>query len=149
MISPDKLFGNLFNDPEITPVRLANFAQDALNKLTAAENPNFAHIIEQLAAPLTVLQNQLGNVDTSVTQQRGATLTNDQVMDDFIATMRTQEGVIANAVGGFKSTGYLQFFPHGLTEYNKAGKTQMPVLVSRVKTAATRFCHAAWRTADY
>jgi len=139
MISPDRLFGNLFNDSEITPVRLANFAQDALNKLTAAANPGFSHIIEQLAAPLTILQTQLGNVDTSVTQQRGATLTNDQVIADFKDTMRTQEGVIANAVGGFKSAGYLQFYPHGFGEYTTATKTQMPVLVSRVKTAATAF----------
>ncbi|MEP6468124.1 MAG: hypothetical protein ABJB05_17560 [Parafilimonas sp.] len=110
-----------------------------MNRLTAAANPNFSHIIDQLAAPLTLLQTQLGNVDTSVTQQRGATHTNDQVIADFKETMRTQEGVIANAVGGFNSAGYLQFYPHGFGEYTTATKTQMPVLVSRVKTAATGF----------
>lgn len=139
MLSPDKLFGNLFNEEAITPMRLANFAQDALNKLTAAANPDFSFIISKLTAPLAALQTQLGSVDTSLTQQRGATLTNNQVLADFIDMMRTQEGVIANAVGGFKSPGYLQFYPHGLSEYSKATKPQMPVLVNRVKAAATSF----------
>lgn len=139
MLSPDKLFGNLFNEEAITPVRLANFAQDALNKLTAAANPDFSFIISKLTAPLAALQTQLGSVDTSLTQQRGATLTNNQVLADFVDMMRTQEGVIANAVGGFKSPGYLQFYPHGLSEYSKATKPQMPVLVNRVKAAATSF----------
>ncbi|MGN6215104.1 hypothetical protein [Parafilimonas sp.] len=55
MLSPDKLFGNLFNEEAITPVRLANFAQDALNKLTAAANPDFSFIISKLTTPLVVV----------------------------------------------------------------------------------------------
>lgn len=123
MISPDKLFGNLFNDPAITPTRLASFGQDALNKLIAANAPtggtapssqkeavskgDFTTIINEVTPSLQALQQQLSGVDISVTQQRGATFTNNQVIAAFQDMMRTQEGVIANAIGGFKSAAYL------------------------------------------
>jgi hypothetical protein len=144
MISPDKLFGNPFADINITPERLLNFGNDTLNKLIAAAPPApapnpYQSIIDELTPPLQALQQQLGNVDTSVTVQKGATLWLDQLIANFKETMRTQEGVIANAVGGFKSPGYLLFYPHGLNEYGQVTKTKMPVLVNRVASAATTF----------
>lgn len=154
MISPEKLFGNLFDDPAITPDRLADCAQDSVNKFTAAGNVNsptakekaktavenpYQVIIDTVQPPLTALQTQLGKVDTSLTRQRGATQTNDQVMTDLGNTMRDQQGVIANAVGGFKSAAFIQFYPHGLMEYTQATKLQMPTLVNRVNDAATAY----------
>jgi hypothetical protein len=144
MISPDKLFGNPLADINITPQRQLHFGNDPINKLIAAAPPApapnpYQSIIDELTPPLQALQQQLGNVDTSLTVQKGATLGLDQLIADFKETMRTQEGVIANAVGGFKSPGYLLFYPHGLNEYGQVTKTKMPVLVNRVASAATTF----------
>src|SRR5215471_18302023 len=134
MKSFERLFENFFDDSRITPARLANFAQDTLNKLTAAAadpappgNP-FTDIINRITPNLAELQTQLGNVDASVTLHRGATLGNNQVMAAFRKMMSTQKGVIADKMGGLTSVGYLQFYPHGLSEYTRCKKTEMPVL---------------------
>lgn len=150
MLSSDRLFPNFFSDPNIIPLRLGAFGQDSLNKLVAYNNQNpnakpsitgvtVQILIDVLTSPVGELLAQVSNVDTSLTKQLGATKTNDEVMGDFENTMKTQQGVIANAVGGFESAGYLRFYPHKLSEYTKAGKDDMPTLTKRVKEAATDY----------
>jgi hypothetical protein len=67
----------------------------------------------------------------------GGTLTNDQVVESFAATMSEQEPFIAAALGGRVTPAYLQFYPHKISEYSQATKTQMPTLTARINTAAT------------
>jgi len=140
MIQQQKLFENFFEDPKITTTRLANFAGDTLNRLTSANGGgSYTSLINQLNDPLETLNNELGQVDTGVTVQKGATLTNNQVLEQFKQTMSNEEPFIARALGGNNTAAYLQFYPQGLAEYHRATKTNMTTLTNRVNVAADNF----------
>ena len=51
--------------------------------------------------------------------------------------MSEQQGVIANALGGFTTPAFLEFYPNGVSEYTGATKTNLPVLIGRINAAAT------------
>jgi hypothetical protein len=138
MISEQKLFENIFDDIKIINSRLYNFGIDTLGRLTAANGGgDYTTLIALIKPPLLALADDLGLVDTSLTIQIGATLTNDQVMAAFKLTMSEKEGAIADKLGGRTTPAYLQFYPHKISEYTNATKTQMPVLTHRVNVAAT------------
>jgi hypothetical protein len=140
MIIPERVFGNLFDDERITSSRLANFAGDCKNRLTNANTGGeYVALITQLDTPLANLRQELSELDTSQAQQKGKTQTVNQQLTMFKKTMSDKEGVIADAVGGYDSAAYLEFYPQGLNEYSKATITQMPTLVKRVNTAATKY----------
>lgn len=138
MIDSQKLFRNYFDDVHIIPSRLGNFASDVLNHLIAANTSSQYNALISLLQP--VLNKYLAeqdNVDTSLNIQKGATLTNNQVIAQFKTTMSTEEPFVARALGGKDTSAYLQFYPRGLSDYNKPSKTSMPVLTNRVNVAAT------------
>jgi hypothetical protein len=138
MISEEKLFGNFFDDRLIINGRFYNFSLDTLNRLTAANGGGDYTTLIGLISPLIItFGSEIGDVDAALNVQLGKTMTADQVMVAFGLTMKEKEGVIANALGGFGSAAYLEFYPHGFGEYTRALKTDMPVLTLRVKTAAT------------
>jgi hypothetical protein len=130
-------FGNFFNNERITTVRLAKFGHDAQNRLISQNtNDEYTPIITIFKDPLQGVQDEIDQVDVALGIQKGKTLTVDQFIKLFKKTMREKEGVIADAVGGFDSAGYLEFYPKGKTEYSQATKTEMPKLVDRVSILA-------------
>ena len=140
MLIPEKVLGNFFDDERITSSRLANFASDCKNRLTSANGSGeYTTLITQLDAPLASLQKELSELDTAQAQQKGKTQTVNQQLTTFKKTLSDKEGVIADAVGGYDSPAYLEFYPQGLNEYSKATLTQMPVLVKRITAAATKY----------
>lgn len=137
MIQPSKLFDNFFDDKNITPNRLGNFAKDTLNNLTANNgSDNFTKLINDLTPLVNNFLAEIGDVDTSLNIQKGTTLTVDGVIDSFKETMSAEEPFIARALGGKNTPAYLEFYPAGIVEYTKAGKTNIPLLTQRVNTAA-------------
>jgi len=142
MFSKDKLFGNFFDDRDIINSRMYGFSLDTLNRLTAANGGGDYTLLINLLTPLiTTFGTEIGDVDVALTIQKGKTMTADQVIAAFQLSLREKQGVIANDVGGFDSEAFLEFYPHGLTEYTLVTKTQMPTLTGRVRTAAS--AHAA------
>ena len=140
MIDAEKLFDNIFESTEITNQRLGNFGNSTLTRLTAANaDGTYTALITLLTPPVENMNNSLNGVDTALNAQKGKTMLLDTMIRDFKDAMSTQEGVIANAVGGFGSDGYLQFYPKGLNEYSKATKTTMQELVNRVATVAITY----------
>jgi hypothetical protein len=138
MIDQTKLFGNFYDDKNIINRRFYDFSTDSLNRLTAANGGGDYTTLITLITPLIVtFGTEIGDVDVALAIRLGKTLTNDQVKAAFGLTMKEKNGVIANALGGFGTPEYLEFYPSGIGEYTKALKSQMPALVSRVKTAAT------------
>ena len=136
------LFGNFFSDSKTTTTRLSNFAEDAYNKLVSQNVNNvFDEIIACFEVPKNGLMALISGVDVALGVQKGKTLTTDQLIALFKKTMSEKEGVIADALGGFGSTGYIEFYPHGVNEYSKGTKTVMPTLINRGYTVATT--HAA------
>ena len=137
MIAEDKLFGNLFDDIKIINSRIYGFSLDTLNRLTAANGGGDYQTLIDLISPLIVtFGTEIGDVDAALNAQKGKTLTTNQVLAAFGLTLKEKEGVIANAVGGFGSAAYLEFYPHGVGEYTRAAKTDMPTLTERVRAAA-------------
>lgn len=142
MTSPEKIFGNFFSEKSISNPRLANFANDALNRLIATNTDgNNTSLINLLNPALNRLQAELGDVDVAKGVQKGKTLSLNRFINDFKEAMGRFEGVIAYAFGGTETPGYLEFYPNGKSEYSLATKGQMQVLVSRLRQAATK--HAA------
>lgn len=141
MFSEEKLFGNFFKNHDghnIINRRFYDFSRDSYNKLTAANGAGDYTALIALIEPLIVtFGTEIGDVDVAITIRLGKTLTTDQVLAAFGLTMKEKEGVIANALGGFNTPAYLEFYPSGFGEYRKALKSQMPNLTLRVKTAAT------------
>ena len=143
MLAPEKLFENFFEDKNITTTRLFNFGNDALNKFIAANGAGTTYNdeITLLTAPVGNVGTALGETDTSINIQLGKTITVDGIEDSFKKTMSDKEGRIRDDLGGQFAPAYLEFYPHGITEYHDATKTNIETLLQRVKTAATT--HAA------
>jgi hypothetical protein len=138
MFSEERLFENFFNDRRIINRRMYDFSFDSLNRLTAANGGGDYTTLITLITPLIVtFGTEIGEVDVALTIQLGKTMTNDQAKAAFGLTMKEKQGVIASALGGFTAPEYLEFYPSGLMEYTEARKSQMPMLTSRVKVAAT------------
>ena len=69
--------------------------------------------------------------------KKGETLTSQLIMDEIKKFVRRKEGVLADALDD-RSPEYLAFFPQGLSEYNKAGKDKINILLERFINAATK-----------
>lgn len=140
MIEPESFFGNLFTDPKITTTRLANFASDFVNNTTADnKDDKYTPIISLVQTPLNAVLKEQGEVASSLAFQKGKTKTNDDVLNQFIATMRAKEGVIADIFGGKDTAQYLAFYPQGVRQYSKANKTTMPTLTQQAAMAAAAY----------
>ena len=131
-------FGNFFENKEITSKRLYNFGKDALSRFQTQNDAQlYDDIIAFLTVPVNAFEDKISKVDTALGIQYGKTLTVDQLIRLFKKTMSDKEGVIADAMGGFDSPIYLEFYPNGVFEYSRANKREMPFLVNRVYAATT------------
>ena len=140
MIQKSLLFFNLFGTKDINPTRLYSFGTVVLGALQAAnDKKQFDAIIAQLSAALEALYKELSAIDQGMSKQKIDTRTVDQLIVDFYTCMSNNEGVIAMALGGKTSEGFLTFYPNMQTEYSKATKKRMPFLTGRVAAAAQEY----------
>ena len=140
MLQPEKLFSNIFDDKNITSLRLSNFGGDAITKFTVANvDGKYTATIEALTTTQKPFIAGLSTIDTSKNNKKGKTQIMNEVKDGFCTFMSDKSGVIADAVGGFGSAAYLAFYPKGVSEYSHAAKTQMAILVKRADAAATQY----------
>jgi len=135
--NPNMLFGDLFNDPHITNSRFYNFGKNTLGRFIGANTDKaYDVIISQLTIGVNDFGKDLGEVDTSAITGFGKRKTNDELLASFKKTMSDEEPFIGRILG-IDSTAYLDFYPHKITEYSIATKTQMHILTNRVSVAAT------------
>ena len=147
MITVDKIFGNLFITPLITPDRLLLYAKDHLARLIKGNGTGkFTAAIAFLTPLVAALEADVSNVDSTLNLQSGQTDEVDLVTSQFSHTMSTLEGVIANSLGGISSIGYKEFYPHMLKDYGAANRKTMPTLTTRVFKAATKYATALGAT---
>ena len=97
----------------------------------------YTNLISILTPPYNAMQELISSVDVALGIQKGKTLTLNEFITLFRKTLSVQEGVIANAVCGFATPAYMEFYPNGVSEYTSASKTNLPVLISRINAAAT------------
>lgn len=140
MITVEKFFANLFNHPNISRLHLLGFGIDFLARLIRA---NTSHQYDVMIAYLTPLiaafEAEVGKEDVTLNLRKIQTNTVDQSSYNFANTMSNLEGVIAFALGGKTSDGYKEFYPHGLSEYNKPGRNQMIVFINRINQSTTKY----------
>jgi hypothetical protein len=147
MVASEKLFGNFFDDIAIINRRLYGFGFDSINRLTSANGGgDYTDLISLVTPPITALGKELGDVDTALNQQKGKTITNNQVIAAFKLTMSQKKGVLADLLGGVNTPAFLEFYPHGGTEYSNVTKEKMPLLVDRVFAAAAAHAGAIGAT---
>jgi len=140
MTTTNRYFGNIFDNVHISPGRLSNFAIVTLYKLIR-DNPNnvFDTIIALLTPLIKQMNAELSNVDLNSTHQKWETFNLKQITFLFHHTLSNLEGVIARALGGDDTEAYIEFFPHGLTEYDNANRMETSILVNRIYKAADTY----------
>jgi hypothetical protein len=140
MINEIKLFGSLFNDKDIIDSRLILFTRDHVQRLTKGNvGTLFTANITTLTNNANALETEVGTIDTSENIRTGQTQTVDEVTAAFSKDMSELEGVIARAVGGFNKPAMLEFYPHGVTEYNNPSREDMVILTDRIYKAASKY----------
>lgn len=131
------LFGNVFMDKRFTTVRLVVFAQDTLNRFNYLNDCNeYDSIIVSLKDPLERLQKEVEKVAFSVEVSKKESLSPTQFINFFKKIMIENEYDIANAVGGYDSPAYYEFYPFGAVEYKKVSRATIPFFINRVHTVA-------------
>ena len=140
MISFDKVFGNYYDSPLITPDRLLLHTKDHLLRLKKGNIGNIFDVQIAFLTPLVAaLEDEVSGVDTTKNLQVAQTDDVDLLTHKFSATMHALEEETARKLGGKGSIAYKEMYPHKLTDYSRANRTTMPVLAKRVNKIATKY----------
>ena len=132
------IFGNIFSERRISSVKIIEFTEDALSKLNKRNtNHQFDDLIDSIKAPLANLKMRLNNYNYISSQNGSNTISKNQFILLFKKSMMDHEPLIAKSTGGRASSLYLEFYPHGITEYQKSVKAKVPHLIDRVYKVAT------------
>jgi hypothetical protein len=134
-------FSNPFDTKEVSDSELQSFAQDHVERLRAANiQVDYAEMLSLTEAALEAFSQAQLHEDTASNQRTGLTLTLGELRTAFNLFTVRKEGVIRDALGGTKTTvGYLEFFPAGLNEYNRATLEEIEPLMERFVAAAQRY----------
>ena len=137
VINPLKIFGNFFNDPNISNYRMLLFGENLYTALKDA----LADIGGPLEVPLNTYREQLGGHITARAVLKGRTATVNDYCDAFLDTIRQTE----DALGGQKIRKghpvYLEFFPQGLETYNEIDRGNAYSLMELAAAAASKHNH--------
>ena len=133
------LFTDFFNKPIITNERLGTFALDHIARVVA-NNPGgvFAGIIASTQTATEALGAAYVQKDATMGDQKGSTSTKNLARKAFSAYISQQEGTIRGKFGK-TSEAYIQFFPNGLSAFNKATDTGYGLLVQNIVNRATQY----------
>jgi len=127
---------SFFTSVIIVNIRLLNFAKYLL---AAIENNNSTHeydlAIAQLQPAVTNYQGDITAVSTGIKQQKGKTYNMDGVISAFEQFVHVEQPHLAYMLRTDHAA-YLEFFSHGLDEYNKITVTDAPVKIKSFRDAA-------------
>lgn len=132
VINPIKVFGNFFDDPNISNYRILLFGEDLYSALKAALPTSADHI----KLPLDTYREQLGGAVTARAVLKGRTASVDDYCDAFLDTMRITEDTLGSKKIRKGHPTYLEFFPQGLDAYNGIDRGNAHALMQLAATAA-------------
>ncbi|GAA5482344.1 hypothetical protein [Haloferula sargassicola] len=140
MMNIQRFFQNHLDNPEISSEELRQFAEDHLGKLRAL--PDLPAPLTALLAPTDAAFQAFDEALSARTilqaTQSGGTITKDEALELFRTTVRQREGRIRDKFA--KASGpYVEFYPRGLSEYNKPRLGQVPGLLDRLIAAAEKY----------
>ncbi|GAA5482738.1 hypothetical protein [Haloferula sargassicola] len=140
MMNIERYFENHLDDRKISSEEVRQFAEDHLGKLRAL--PDLPAPLAALVAPTDTAFQAFDQALSARTilqaTQSGGTITKDEAHELFRTTVRQREGRIRDKFA--KGSGpYVEFYPRGLTEYNRARLGQIPGLLDRLIAAAEKY----------
>lgn len=149
-MTADTFFKNFLASSDITGTRLGNFAGIAVSRFTAydetGKTDKWKAAIDLLNTVLPDFLQELGELDQARNIGLGHTDQTDAVLEAFGKRMREEEPFIARALGGKGTPAYLEFYPHGKSEYHHVTKTEAPLLLLRVYNAAAKYAAGLGKT---
>ena len=129
---------NPFYSIKVSRVRIQKFLYNHIQRMIGIANPHFAAIIASTQGLWTSIFGDITHYDQGLILQVGLTKKADKAMADFIAKVVGLESEVAyKLVKG--SADYIQIFPSGTSEYHKATKANILVLMERVIKASHTF----------
>jgi signal transduction histidine kinase len=140
MIDIHRFFENHLSSRKISGEELRQFTEDHIGKLGAisALPANLAALLAPTEAAFGAFDAALSARTTLQATQSGGTITKDDALQLFRTTVRQREGRVRDKFA--KGSGeYAEFFPQGLQEYNRARMGQIPGLLDRLITGATKY----------
>lgn len=132
VINPLKIFGNFFNDPNISNYRMLIFGEASWTALKQA----LAEVAAPVEAPLNAYREVLGGHVTARAVLKGRTATVNDYCDAFLDTMRVTEDTLGAKKIRKGNPIYLEFFPQGLDGYNDIDRGNAHALMQLAATAA-------------
>ncbi|TCZ68256.1 hypothetical protein [Flaviaesturariibacter aridisoli] len=142
IINPIKLFGNFFNDPNISNYRMLLFGEATLAALREA----LPEIASALNLPVESYRDLLGGVVTARAVLKGRTVSVDDYTDAYLDTIRQTEDTLGSKKIRKGHPVYLEFFPQGLDGYNDINRGNAHALMQLSAVAAAQ--HADLLGAD-
>jgi hypothetical protein len=141
MINPEKFFELQFNDADFSDERFSMFAEVHVSRLEA-NNPGgkYTPLITPTLALSSALKTAMAEKHFMRSEREGATLTVDNVMDNFKKFALKTEQLIGYTFDK-SSVVYQEFYPHGTPEYTNMTKTNASNLIANMKSACQK--HAA------
>ena len=139
MINIERFFENHLANRHISAEELRQFTEDHLGKLEAMSGlpAHLAALVAPTQAAFGAFDAALSARTTLQATQSAGTITKDEALQLFRTTVRQREGRVRDKFA--KGSGpYTEFFPQGLKEYNQARLGQIPGLLDRLITSATK-----------
>jgi hypothetical protein len=137
-MNAQNLITDKFKSAEFSRNELDLFTIDLISKIQKKTNAVLPKSEETLL--VTCYQNfksGLGQVATDSAVKKAGTITKEDAFDEVIDFIRRKEGVIKDLFPKGSPT-YTEFYPAGLTEYNKAGVEGIKNLLVRYMAAAQK-----------
>ena len=109
-------------------------------QLTTAKNTGgeYTQIIADSNAKYSEFYDSYLLEDTSSAIQQGMTITVDNIITEFKAKVKQNEGLIRSKFN-VDTAEYQEFFPHGITEYTGANKEDVLTLMERMVNRGTAY----------
>lgn len=138
-MNPVKFCNDLFDNSQYSRNEINLFASDFAGRLENLPNPVLSSEDQSLVrSHLTAFQTALGVQATTIGRQVGGTLTRLQAGDASRTFISRQEGLV-RAKFGKASAPYLEFYPQGISEYQRATVEGLRALLERYANAATKY----------
>jgi hypothetical protein len=137
MINLEVFFSNHFNTERISDDKMDLFAQDHIARLKANNPGNiYDPVITNTESAYNGYFSSKTKESVSAAQKEAATVNVEKYAKEFIELVSMKEGII-RGTWGKESSQYQEFYPHGITEYSKATRSNMNELMERYLQTAT------------
>ena len=136
MMNMETFFKNHFNTSKISDNNIRKYAEIHLQRMSAKNaGGQFTQMIADTTTAYTNYFGSINDEDTRFAIQQGLTIAVENAVENFKKAVSQKEGIVRGNYGK-TSIEYQEFFPLGLTEYNRANLQNVETLMQRMVNAA-------------